>query len=116
MKQGIHSSTTKTYPNQLVVPRASLSSLRFPNYAWIMMVLMAMAFLATAAIYREQEGLRSAQASFQHTQQKLQQAQLNNEVLRQDVRAMQQDKNVIAREAQNKLKYVRRNEVVVVVR
>jgi cell division protein FtsB len=116
LKQGIHSSTTKVHPNQLVVPRTSLSALRFPNYAWIMTVLMAMALLAIAAIYREREGLRSAQASFHQTQQKLQEAQLNNELLRKDVRAMQQDKNVIAREAQNKLNYVRRNEVVVVVR
>jgi cell division protein FtsB len=116
LKQGINSSTTKTYLNQLVVPRASLASLRLPNYAWIVMVLMAMALLATTAIYREREGLRSAQASFNRTQQKFQEAQLNNELLRKDLRAMQQDKNVIAREAQTKLNYVRPNEVLVVVR
>lgn len=116
MKQGLNSSTTKMYPNQLVVARASLASLRLPNYTWIVMVLLAMAFLASAAIYREREGLRAAQASFTQTQQKYQEAQINNELLRKDLQTLQQDKNILARAAQTKLNYVRRNEVVVVVR
>ena len=116
MKQGINSSTTKTYPNQLVVARPSLASLNIPNYTWIVMVLLAMGLLAIATMYRERISLRSAQASLNHTQQKFQAAQLNNEVLRKDLQAIQQNKNLIAQEAQNKLHYVRRNEVIVVVR
>lgn len=116
MKQGIYSSTTRTYPNQLFVARTSVASLRIPNYAWIGMVLLAMGLLATATIYRERQSLRAAQASYNYTQQKFQEAQITNELMRKDLQIMQQDKNTIARGAQNKLNYVRRNEVVVVVR
>ena len=116
MKQGMHSATTRTYPNQLFVARTSLASLRIPTYAWIVMIIMAMGLLATAAIYREREGLRAAQASYQQTQQKFQATQLTNEMLRQDLQTVQQNKQAIARAAQSKLNYVRRNEVVVVVR
>lgn len=116
MKQGLNSSTTRAYPTQLVVARASLIALRLPNYTWIVMVLLAMALLATAAIYRERGGLRTAQASFQRTQQKYQDAQFSTELLRQDLQAAQQNKSVITRAAQTKLNYVRRNEIVVVVR
>ncbi|MFN7928324.1 MAG: septum formation initiator family protein [Blastocatellia bacterium] len=115
MKQGLNSSTTRTYPNQLVVARTSIA-LRLPKYAWIGMVLLAMALLATAAIFRERDGLRAAQASYNRTQQTLQMTQQQTEVLLQSLQNLQQNKTVVAQEAQKKLNYVRPNEVVVVVR
>jgi cell division protein FtsB len=116
LKQGLNSSATKSYPNQLVVPRASLEALRLPNYFWIVTILLALALLATAAIYRERERLRVAQTSYQFTQQKVQAATLNNALLRRDFEAMKHDKNTIAQEAQTNLNYLRPNEVIVVLR
>lgn len=116
MKQGLESSSPKSYPSQLVVPHTSLESLRIPNYVWVVTTLLALALLAVAAVSREREGLRQAQTSYQFTQEKVQASQLNNELLRRDIRALQQDKDVTAQRAQEKLNYVRPNEVVVVMR
>lgn len=116
MKQGFDSSSTKTFPTQLVVPRESLASLHIPNYVWIVTTILALALLAVAAIYREREGLRQAQASYQFTQQKAVASQVTNDTLRHDIHALKTDKDVMARTAQEKLNYVRSNEVVVVMR
>ena len=116
MKQGLESSSTKSYPSQLVVPHTSLESLRIPNYVWVVTGLLALALLAVSAVYREREGLRQAQMSYQFTQDKMQAAQLNNGLLRHDINALKQDKDVITQKAQDKLNYVRPNEIVVVMR
>lgn len=116
MKQVLNSSTTKAIPSQLVVPNAVLMSFRIPNYVWVITVLLALALLSIAAVYREREGLRQAQAAYQFTQNKMQASQINNDLLRRDIRALQHDKDVMVRTAQQKLNYVRANEVVVVMR
>ncbi len=116
MKQGLESSSTKSYPSQLVVPHASLESLRIPNYVWVVTALLALALLAVAAVYREREGLRQAQTSYQFTQDKMQATQLTNGLIRRDIHALKNDKDVIAEKAQEKLNYVRPNEVVLVMR
>ena len=54
--------------------------------------------------------------SYQFTQDKMQAAQLNNGLLRHDINALKQDKDVITQKAQDKLNYVRPNEIVVVMR
>lgn len=113
MKQGFDSSSTKLYSAQLVVPRAAFETLRIPNYVWVVTALLALVLLAVAAVYREREGLRRAQTSYQFTQQKVEATQLNNELLRRELQALQHDKAVIARETQEKLNYVRPNEVIV---
>ncbi len=113
MKQGFDSSSTKLYSAQLVVPRAAFETLRIPTYVWVVTALLALALLVVAAVYREREGLRRVQASYQFTQQKVEASQLNNEMLRREVQALQQDKEVIARQAQEKLNYIRPNEVIV---
>jgi cell division protein FtsB len=115
LKQGLESST-KTYPSQLVVPHTTLESLRIPNYAWVVTALLALALLAVAAIYREREGLRQAQTSYQYTQEKMQATQTTNGLMRRDIQALKSDKDVITQKAQEKLNYVRPNEVVVVMR
>ncbi len=114
MKQGLESSSTKSYPSQLVVPHASLEALRIPNYVWVVTALLALALLAVAAVYREREGLRQAQMAYQFSQEKVQASQLNNGLLRRDIHALKHDKDVIAQRAQEKLNYLRPNEVVVV--
>lgn len=116
MKQVLNSSTTKAIPSQLVVPNAALMSFRIPNYVWVITVLMALALLSVAAVYRERVGLHQAQAAFQFTQNKMQESQINNDLLRRDIHAMQHEKDVMVRNAQQKLNYVRTNEVVVVMR
>ncbi len=116
MKQGLNSSSAKSYPSQLVVPHASLESLRIPNYVWVVTALLALALLVIATVYREREGLRQAQTSYQFTQEKMQASQRDNELLRHDIHALQNDKDVIAQKAQEKLNYVRSNEIVIVMR
>ncbi|HEX4949864.1 MAG TPA: hypothetical protein VFZ34_24575 [Blastocatellia bacterium] len=116
MKPSYESSTTKTYPSQLVVPNAALLSFRLPNYVWVVTVLLALSLLALSAVYRERAGLRQAQTSHQFMQQKVQASQISNDLLRRDIHALQHDKEVMARTAQEKLNYIRPNEVVVVLR
>ena len=116
MKQGLDSSSTKSYPSQLVVPHASLESLRIPNYVWVVTALLALALLSVAAVYREREGLRQAQTAYQFTQEQAQASQLNNGLLRRDIDALQNDKEVIAQKSQEKLNYVRPNEIVLLMR
>lgn len=116
MKQVLNSSTTKAIPSQLVVPNAALMSFRIPNYVWVITVLMALAMLSIAAVYRERAGLRQAQAAYEFTQNKMQASQINNDLLRREIHAMQHDKDGMARTAQQKLNYVRTNEVVVIMR
>lgn len=115
MKEGLNSSTTRTYPTHLVVARTNIA-FRLPKYAWIGMVVIAMALLATAAILRERDGLRAAQASYNRAQQRFQTAEQQTESLKQELQTLQQNKVVTAQTAQKKLNYVRPNEALVVVR
>lgn len=116
MKQGLESSSVKSYPSQLVVPHASLEALRIPNYVWVVTVILALALLAVAAVYREREGLRQATAAHAFTKQKFEISELGNAMTRREIASLKNDKDVIAQKAQEKLNYVRPNEIVVVMR
>lgn len=116
MKQVLNSSSTKTYPNQLVVPRASWETLVLPKYVWITTIMIAMALLAVATIFREHEGLRLAQSARNYSQQTRNENQVSNELMRREIKSVKQDKEAITREAQGKLNYLKPNEIMLVMK
>lgn len=116
MKLDNNSSSAKTLNPRLVISRVSWESLRMPKYALITTTMLAFALLAGANIFRERDARHNAQVVQEQAQLQLANVQSKNVLIRQDTNALRQNKDVIARTAQNKLGYVRPNEIVVVVK
>lgn len=116
MKLGNNSSLAKTFNLRSLFSRVSLESVRMPKYAIITTVLLALALLAGANIFREREAARAANAVKEQTQSQLANLSKNNAVIRQKTEALRHNKAIIAREAQTKMGFVRPNEIVLVVK
>ena len=103
----------KNFYSHYVQPTSTfIKGLVVPKYILIMMLLIAMVMLAGASIYREREGLKSAQQSLSATQNKFEIQQDNKLLLQREIKESKQNKEVISRLAQSRLNYVKPNEIV----
>ena len=103
----------KNFYSHYVQPTSTfIKGLVVPKYILIMMLLIAMVMLAGASIYREREGLKSAQQSLTATQNKFESQQDYKLLLQREIKESKQNKEVISRLAQSRLNYVKTNEIV----
>ncbi len=113
MQRNSFFSHKNNYSQLLQSTSTFLKGLVIPKYILIMMLLIAMVLLAGASIYREREGLKSAQQSLNHLQQRVEQQQDDKFLLEREIKESRQNKEVITRLVQSRLKYVKPNEIVV---
>jgi hypothetical protein len=88
---------------------------RIPNFVWLAMVVLTVVALSFSTLMRSREQEREARASFNFTQYRIERARLSNRELRERTGQIRNDPRVAAQVAQDQLRLVRANEVVVAV-
>ncbi len=111
MQQNSFFSHKNNYSQLLQSSSAFLKGLVIPKYILIMMLLIAMVLLAGASIYREQEGLKSAQQALTATRHRVEMQQAEKLLVQHEIKESRQNKEVITRLAQSRLNYVKPNEI-----
>jgi hypothetical protein len=85
-----------------------------PNYVWLAMVVMAFFALSISTLMRSREQEREARASYIETQTRVENAKGVQRDIRERTGQIRNDPRVAAQVAQDQLRLVRANEVVVV--
>ena len=89
---------------------------RFPNYGWLAMIILAIAALAYSVYTRAREQEREARDSYNETSARVENAKSLNRQIKDRTTRIRQNPEVAAQAAQNQLRLIRRNEVVVSLR
>ena len=113
MKPAVNSSLTKINYGQVATVRAAWWALKIPNYVWLAMILTAATALSLNAMTRESEEVRRAEAARSQTAGRVTQAQTSNQQLKGEVQSLKNDPEVAARAAQERLNYLRPNEIMI---
>jgi hypothetical protein len=88
---------------------------RIPNHVWLAMVILTLFALSLSTLMRSQEQEREARASYVHTQSRVETARGLQLDVRERTGRIRNDPRVAAQVAQDQLRLVRANEVVVAV-
>ncbi|MFN0119912.1 MAG: FtsB family cell division protein [Blastocatellia bacterium] len=88
-------------------------ALRMPGWVWFSMLLLASALLALTVVARERGHLRNVRMSYEQTAQRLATSKLENEQLKHRLQSLEKNPRAYERVAQERLHYVRANEIVV---
>ncbi len=89
---------------------------RFPNYVWLAMIILTISALSYSAYSHAREQEREARTSYNETSAKVEDARWTNRRIKEQTTRIRENPEVAAQAAQNKLRLIRRNEVVVTLR
>lgn len=89
---------------------------RFPNYVWLAMIILAISALCYSVYSRAREQEREARASYKETSARVENAKFVNRGIEDQTTRIRQNPEAAAQAAQNQLRLIRRNEVVVSIR
>ena len=84
-----------------------------PNYVWLTMIIMAALALSIASFLRAQEMEREAKLAHALVETRVEDARILNAQLKKQNQQLKQNPRVAERAAQEQLRVLRRNEVVV---
>jgi len=115
LKPAVNSSLTKFNYGQVATARAAWWALKIPNFVWLAMILLAATALSLNTIAREREEVHRAQTVLAQAQGKVSQAQTVNRELKTEIKKSKDDPRAVERAAQERLHYLRSNEIVVAV-
>ncbi len=90
--------------------------LRVPNYAWLMLILLTTLALSVSTLLRSRDEHRQAQAAYAYTQSRVDSAGGINQNIRRQTHHLKTNSKASELAAQQRLRLVRRNEVVVAVK
>ena len=113
MKPAVNSSLTKFNYGQAATVRAAWWALKIPNFVWLAMIMLAATALSLNTIAREREEVHRAQAVLAQAQGQVSQAQNVREQLKVEIKTLKDDPRAVERAAQERLHYLRSNEIVV---
>lgn len=89
---------------------------RFPNYAWLAMIILTISALSYSAYSRAREQEREARDSYNETSARVENAKSVNKQIKDQTTRIKQNPEAAAQAAQNQSRMIRRNEVVVSLR
>ena len=89
---------------------------RIPNFVWLAMIILAIGALSYSAYSRSRHQEQEARASYQETAARVESVRMTNRRIREQTTRLRQDPTVSAAKAQEKLRLLRRNEIIVSVR
>src|ERR1044071_4664375 len=115
LKPAVNSSLTKFNYGQVATVHAAWWVLKVPNFVWLAMILLAATALSLNTIAREREEVRRAQTVLAQAEGQVIQAQTANRQLKAEIKNLKDDPRAIERNAQERLHYLRSNEIVVAV-
>jgi hypothetical protein len=88
---------------------------QIPNYVWLAMIVMALFALSISTLMRSREQEREARASYIQAQTRVENARGVQRDIKERTGQIRNDSRVAAQVAQDQLRLVRANEVVVAV-
>ncbi len=88
---------------------------RIPNYVWLAMIILTMTALSVSTLMRSQELEREAKDSYSFVKTKIDRAQGVSQQIREKTERIRTNPATAASVAQNNLRLIRHNEVVVIV-
>ncbi len=89
---------------------------RFPNYVWLAMIVLTIAALSYSSFDRARQQERVAQDSYQQTSTRVENARSANQQIKAQTERIRQNPHTAAQSAQDQLRLIRRNEIVVSLR
>ena len=120
MKQAVNSYSARTSARArsvvFEVTRPLVLIPRFPNYVWLAMIILAVSALSYSTYSSAREKEREAKDSYNETSARVENARSANRQIKEQTARIKQNPNVAAQAAQNQLRLIRRNEVVVSLR
>ncbi len=119
MKRVANSYSARTIS---AVAYAPASGVRFfwwipylPNYVWLAMIILTVTALSVSTLMRSQEQEREAKASYSYTRTRVESAKSVNRQIREQTRQIRQNPLMAEQKAQDQLRLLRPNEIVVAV-
>ena len=120
MKQAVNSysirASVRTYPAVRDVVRPLWWIPRIPNYVWLAMIVLTIAALSYSAYDRARQQEREARDSYQQTSTRVENARSANQQIKAQTERIRQNPGTAAQSAQNQLRLIRHNEIVVSLR
>lgn len=120
MKRAVNSYSARTSasirPAGFDGARAIWRALRFPNYVWLAMIILTISALSYSAYSRARVQEREARDSYNETAARVENAKVINKQIKDQTIRIRQNPEAAAQAAQNQLRLIRRNEVVVSIR
>lgn len=89
---------------------------RFPNYVWLAMIILTISALSYSAYSGAREQEREARNSYDETSARVENTRNANRQIEEQTARIKQNPETAAQAAQNQLRLIRRNEVVVSLR
>ncbi len=121
MKQAVNSYpagtySAKSYSGVAAGSRTSWIFPRIPNYVWLAMVILAIAAFSYSVYNRSEQQKQNALASYNYTASRVENARMTNRQIKEQTERIKLNPQVSAQMAQDQLRLVRRNEIVVSLR
>lgn len=88
---------------------------RIPNHVWLAMIILAVSALSVSTLMNSQEQEREAKAAYTYTKSRVENAKGVSQQIKERTEQIRRNPNVAAQAAQDQLRLVRRNEIVVAV-
>ena len=121
MKRAINSYSTKIHSIRNYSPavtgvRVAWKMPRVPNYVWLAMVILAISAFSYSAYSRSRQQEQEAREAYDNTAARVENAKSVNRQIKEQTARIRQNPQTSAQAAQDQLRLVRRNEIVVSVR
>jgi cell division protein FtsB len=124
LKRAFNSYSAKPYSARSHVTASSLGVRsrtawmfpRIPNFVWLAMIILAIGALSYSAYSRSDQQEQEALESYNSTAARVENAKSLNRQIKEQTARIRRDPEISAQSAQDQLRLVRRNEVVVSLR
>ena len=117
MKRVANSVSARTVSAVNYVPTAVTRYLvwvpEIPNYVWLAMMILTISALSVSTLMRSQGQEREARASYMHTKTRVENARSVHQQIREQTEQIKNNPRAAAQVAQDQLRLVRKNEIVV---
>jgi hypothetical protein len=115
LKPVVNSTSTRyaQFTSAVSAERVARWTPRLPGYVWLAMIMVAAAALAVGTMARTRGEMREARTAYAEAQASVARAEGANHLRRAKLRSLQENPQAIERQAEERLHYVRPNEIIV---
>lgn len=106
----------KGYSSSLTGARVAWRMPRIPNFVWLAMIILAISALSYSAYNRSRQQEEEARASYNETAMRVEDVKTTNRRIKEQTARIRQNPSISAQKAQDQLRLMRRNEIVVSLR
>jgi len=119
LKRVVNSYSARTVSAVTYTPDSATRLLgwvpRIPNYVWLAMIILTVSALSISTLLRSQDQEREAKSSYSYVKTRVDHAKGINQEIKERTEQIRTNPRAAASAAQNQLRLVRHNEIVVAV-